>query len=101
MFHIRFFDRFAQKWIGYAALPLRIALGIIFIYHGYIKLFGGLDGFSGAIASFGLPAPYFLAVVVGLVEFLGGISLLIGFFTRWSAVLIGIDMIFAFFLVRL
>ncbi len=57
---------------SFAALLLRIVLGIIFIAHGYPKLFKkelGPKGVSGFFKSLGIPAPLFFAYVVGIVEF--------------------------------
>lgn len=101
MFFIKYFDKWTEKFKDYAVLSLRIALGIIFVYHGYQKLFGGLTGTSQFFTSLGIPLASFFAVVVALVEFFGGIALLIGFLTRWAAVLLGINMLVAFFLVHL
>lgn len=86
-----------------ALLVLRLALAVIFIYHGADKLFGatGIDGFTAMLQGLGFPAPVFLAWVVGLVEFLGGIAVLLGVFTRYAATLIAIVMAVAFFSVKL
>lgn len=74
----------------------RIALGIIFFAHGAQKLFGwfGGFGFDGTTQFFQaqLGIPLFLAVIVILVEFFGGIFLLIGLLSRVSAALIAVNM---------
>ena len=81
-----------------SALALRLALGIIFIPHGYQKLFKkdvGPKTTAGFFASIGIPAPLFFAYVVGGVEFFGGILLILGLWTRLAALLIAINMIVA------
>ena len=40
----------------------------------------------------GIPLPQVSAIVVTLVEFAGGIALILGVVTRWAAVLLAIDM---------
>ena len=82
---------------------LRVVLGIIFIYHGYLKLFvaGGFTGTVDFLASLGIPVPLYSALLVSVVEFAGGLFLILGFFTRWSAVLLLINMLVAFFVVHL
>lgn len=77
---------------------LRVAVGVIFIVHGAQKLFGafggpGLDGFAAQMISpLGLRPVMAWATAVALVEFVGGIFLLLGFMTRLSALLIGVVM---------
>lgn len=52
-----------QGWRNYAAIPLRIAFGVIFVAHGAQKLFGwfggsGLESTASFLASHGLtPGP--------------------------------------------
>jgi putative oxidoreductase len=80
---------------------LRIVIGIIFLAHGYQKLFK--FGFHGVTVMFGnlhIPIPAVFAVIVTLVEFVGGILLITGLATRIPAVLIAIDMVVAIFLVH-
>lgn len=72
---------------------LRVAVGIVFALHGGQKLF--VYGFHGVTVSFtkmGVPLPAVSAIVVTLVEFLGGIALIAGLFTRWAAILLAINM---------
>jgi putative oxidoreductase len=73
-------------------LVLRIALGIIFIAHGYPKLAhlrGGAQ-MQNFFVEHGLPA-YFL-YISGVLETFGGGLLLAGLFTRVAALLLGIEM---------
>jgi putative oxidoreductase len=67
-------------------LILRIGLGIMFILHGYPKLFGGPEMWEevGSVAQ-GLGMdwlPVFLGFLAGVVEFFGGIFLMIGAYFR-------------------
>jgi len=82
---------------------LRVVLGVIFLYHGYLKLFvpGGFTGTVGFFTSLGIPVPAYSALLVSVVEFVGGILLVLGVLSRWSAVLLLVDMLVAFFLVHL
>jgi putative oxidoreductase len=94
------------KWSDHAAIPLRVVLAAIFLFHGAQKLFGlfGAGGPSGTadyLASLGLTPGLFWAVVVGLVEFVGGAALLLGVLTRWVALGLGIEMVVALFWVHL
>lgn len=81
---------------------LRVVTGIIFLMHGQQKLFElGLGGVSGMMTGLGVPAPGLMALVVTLVELVGGLALILGAFTRVAAVLVATDVLVAFFLVHL
>jgi len=88
-----------QSW-GLAVL--RIIVGIVFLTHGYQKIFkmhlGGVTGFFGHV---GIPLPMFFAAVVMAVEFAGGILLITGLATRIPSVLLAVDMIVALLAVHL
>jgi putative oxidoreductase len=71
-------------------LALRLALGVVFFYHGYEKLVEGPADVRAAFAPLGLP-PYSF-YVLGTVELFGGIMLLAGLMTRVAALLLAIEM---------
>ena len=78
--------RYLDRLQPLALLVVRLAIGLIMIAHGYPKVFGGLHHYAQWSASMGMPA--WLAYVSAFVEFLGGILILAGFFTRPAALLI-------------
>jgi putative oxidoreductase len=65
-------------------LVARILLSIIFILSGFGKL-TDIGGTASYFAGYGLPAPTVAAVIVGLIELLGGLAILVGFRTRIAA----------------
>jgi putative oxidoreductase len=66
----------------YAALILRITLGILFLAHAGLKVFVFTP--AGAAQFFGsLGLPPALAYRTIAAETAGGIALIVGFFTRW------------------
>jgi len=67
----------------------RIFLSVLFILSGFAKL-TGLAGTAQFFAAVGLPAPTILAILVGLLELLGGIAILVGFQTRAVALVMAI-----------
>ena len=69
---------------------LRVALGIIFLYHGYPKLAHAGSGMQGFFMQHGLPG-YFV-YVAGILETFGGALLILGLFTRTAAFLLAIEM---------
>lgn len=82
---------------------LRVVLGIIFAYHGYMKLFvpGGFTGTVQFFTAIKIPLPVYSALVVSAVEFFGGLFLILGLLTKWSSVLLLANMLVAFFMVHL
>lgn len=70
-----------QRLAPYGVLALRIALGVMFIAHAYLKLaVFTVAGFEGFLGKIGLPA--ILAWPIILAELLGGIAILVGFYGR-------------------
>lgn len=73
------------KTAPYAALVLRVALGVMFIAHAALKIFVFTPaGTVGFFQSLGLPGPLAYAVIAA--ELIGGIALIFGVATRWVAV---------------
>ena len=83
-------------------LILRLGTGLICAVHGYPKMtgLGSQEKASRAhltlsIQRLGLPFPYFLAIVVGTIEFVGGIMVAIGLLTRPGAAALAIVLLVA------
>lgn len=89
-------------WRDAGLLVLRLALAVVFILHGYDKLFGAttITGFAGFLTKLSVPLPEVFAWIVSIVEFVGGIAVLLGVFVRPAAALIAINMAFAFMLTK-
>ena len=79
-----------------AALVGRILMAILFIPAGFSKI-GGFAGTAGFIASKGLPLPEVGAAIAIAVELVAGIALLIGWKTRWAALLLAVFTLVATF----
>jgi putative oxidoreductase len=86
----------------WAPLVLRIALGIIFAWHGYDKIFStGIPGVQGFLGSLGIPLPELMAYILAYGELIFGLLLVVGLFTHWAAKFATIVAIVAFFTVHL
>lgn len=85
-----------------APLVLRVALGVIFAWHGYDKIFNtGLEGVAGFLGSIGIPLPGIMVYVLAYGELVFGLFLVVGFLTHWSAKYAVIVALVAFFLVHM
>jgi putative oxidoreductase len=69
---------------------MRLALGVVMTVHGYHKVFGGLHHHLQLVTSLGLPG--WSAYLSAFTEFLGGIMVLIGLFTRVAAFALCVDL---------
>lgn len=83
-----------------AILLLRIGVGFIFIYAGWGKL-TGIEGTQGFFDSIGIPIPALMAWVVAIIEFFGGILVLLGAWTRIPHLLLAIIMLVALLTTKL
>jgi putative oxidoreductase len=92
-------NSWAENW---GLVPLRLAVGLVFVVHGAQKLFVfGLGGTAGFMAKVGIPLPSVAAVVVTAVEILGGLALVLGLGTRLAAALLAFEMLIVILTVRL
>lgn len=87
---MNFLSSFHNKSFG--LLLIRIALGIVFIYHGWAKI-SNMDTFISMFAGMGINT--FFTYVVAYVEFIGGILMILGICVREVALLFAITMLVA------
>ncbi len=81
---------------------LRVATGVVFLNHGYQKLFvWGFSGVTDAFTHMGVPLPGVMGPLIALLEVFGAVALIFGFLTRPIAVAFVCDMLGAILLVRL
>lgn len=88
-----------EKLRPLALLLLRLALAVVFIYHGYPKLFGNVQQAMQGFQHNGFPR-YFV-YVAGIVETFGGFLLILGLFTRVAGLLLAGEMLIAVLKVHL
>jgi putative oxidoreductase len=88
------FRRLIATYPTWAALPLRLALGIVFIAHGAQKVFGiwggpGWAQFTARETPFAWmqPASFWMSAAA-LSELVGGVLVLLGLLTRLGALMI-------------
>src|SRR3989338_7555045 len=74
-------------------LFLRVAVGVVFIHAGYLKLADMTPVITG-FGAIGFPA--WLAYFVAYCELLGGLAVLLGIFVRYAGVVLAIIMLVAF-----
>lgn len=87
----------AQADLG--KLVLRLVLGVLVLLHGVAKLRGGVGPIGEMLAAHGIPA--FVAYGALLGEVVGPLLLIAGFHARIGALLVAINMLFAFGLAHL
>ena len=77
--------------LSVAALLLRVAVGTVYLFHGYHKFGGSGKHIVETLESLGFPV--WLVMFAGVVNFLGGIALILGIFTSVVAALSALWMI--------
>ncbi|ARS41863.1 DoxX family protein [Sphingobacteriaceae bacterium GW460-11-11-14-LB5] len=87
------------KYRNTGLLLLRIGLGVMFIIHGFPKLAGGPDGWTGLGGSMKVIGINFLPIFWGFMaaatETFGGFLLIVGLFFRPALILLIFTMIIA------
>jgi len=85
-----------NKLLPYGLTLIRVIVGIVFLAHGYQKLFTvGIGGIAAGMGQIGLPLPYVSATLLSLTEFLGGLALILGLGTRLAAAPLAFAMLVA------
>ena len=93
---MNFLSSLHNKSLG--LLLIRIALGIVFIYHGWAKV-SDIDTFIARFATLDINA--FFTYVVAYVELIGGILMILGVRVREVALLFVVTMLVAIYKVHL
>lgn len=93
-------DKDFSKYNGIALLLLRIGVGLIFIVAGWGKL-TGIEGVQGFFGNLGIPLPGIMAWVVAIVEFFGGLMVLLGAWARIPNLLLAFIMVVALLTTKL
>ncbi|MEM6376627.1 MAG: DoxX family protein [Bacteroidota bacterium] len=82
-----------NKWQDWALALLRAIVGFLLFWHGTQKLFGypPTEGPHEPISN--------LLLIAGMLEFVGGVFLMVGVFTHWTAFILSGMMAVAYFMV--
>lgn len=80
---------FFEKNADYFYFAFRVIVGVLFILHGWMKLQGIMGGNMQIMSLMGLAM---------LIEILGGLFIVVGFLTRWTALIAAIEMVVAYFM---
>jgi putative oxidoreductase len=87
-------ERLSAYFAWLPPLFARIVVGWVFMWSGWTKL-NNLERITEAFVSWGIPLPHLMTPFVSAVEFIGGLLLFLGLFTRVAAVPLVIVMIVA------
>jgi len=90
---------FMEKFSALGNLFLRVGIGAMIAFHGYPKFIGGVEKWEqlgAAMSNLGMDyVPVFWGFCAAVVEFFGGIALVLGLFSRLSAFLLCFNMVVA------
>jgi putative oxidoreductase len=81
-------------------LLVRLFVGYFFLETGWGKIHN-LEGMTERFTEWGIPAPAFNAALSGWTEFLGGLFIMLGLFTRLVSIPMFINMVVALLAVKL
>lgn len=90
-----------NQWSSYAAVPLRLAVGGVFLHHGIMRLQVGLPGTAAYLHSVGVPFANIFAVILIGVEVVGGALMILGILTRIWGLCFVVEMVAAIVRVKL
>lgn len=90
---IKIVDKLIKKNDKYLYFIFRVVIGFMFLQHGAQKLFGLLGGQQVELVS--------LYGLAGVIEFSAGLFIAVGLFTQISAIIGGLEILTAFFIMHL
>ncbi|HYK82752.1 MAG TPA: DoxX family protein [Gemmatimonadales bacterium] len=85
----------------YAAFFMRLAVGVVFLQHGLVKFHNGVPAVAGFLHGVGFPFASIWAVILIVVETIGAVCVLVGFYTRFWAACMAVEMLVAILAVQL
>lgn len=85
-----------QIKIDLGKLFLRFGVGGLMLFHGIHKLINGFGGIKDLLTKNGFPELLWIGAFVG--EIIAPLCILLGFFTRISALLVAVTMVFSIIL---
>ena len=90
-----------KKYRDCGLVIIRVGIGIAFIFHGWPKISGGPAFWKGLGTVMPVPPAVVWGFLGAIIEFGGGILLVLGALTRVAALLLFLQMCVALFLVHL
>jgi putative oxidoreductase len=82
--------KFLENLKPLGLLLLRVALGVVFVYHGYPKLFGHTHDAMLSMERMGFPG--YFAYIASVIQVFCGCMLIAGLFTRVAGLLLAMEM---------
>ena len=83
-------NNWVKGYESYFYFVFRVFVGLLFMQHGAMKLFGWFGGNPADLVS--------LMGLAGVIEFLGGLAIAVGLLTRWAALVSALEMAVAYFM---
>ena len=94
------FNRLMKSYQDAGLLLFRLGIGGMFMWHGFPKIFGGVEKWAAlgkTMATFGITfAPAFWGFMSGFAEFFGGLFIALGLFYRFASLLLVFNLGVAF-----
>ena len=88
-------EPFCNCTLDWVTVPLRLAVGVVFVHAGYGKFQRGISGFGSWLGELGYPLGQPTARLVASLELIGGLALILGLFTHWVAIPLALMMVVA------
>jgi len=86
------FFKKAEKYHDNAYTVFRLLVGLLFFQHGAQKLLGWFGATAVPLSS--------MMGIAGIIELVGGLAIFLGLFTRLFALISGVEMLAAYFMVH-